>query len=358
MSQGKDSMMYLSITFDYELFFGNNNGSYDDVLFQPTYNLINTLEEKGISATFFADVCSIPVAQKYNQISYIDGFSKQIQYMTQHGQDIQLHLHPHWFYSRWENGQWSFSNKGYRLHEFEKTGEIHNIIFNGIQYLNETLRPINSSYRCIAYRAGGFSIQPHEFIISALYDNGIRIDSSIAPYLSTKSEANIYDYKHPLEGLNWYISNNDEWWKNSTSGKYLFEIPIATVDKPPLSFVLKRIFKPDLIKLDLGYKRGSYISIHSTPESKIKIYYDYLRGYNAISMDAYSADYLFSQVKRLYKKTKCRDQVVAIIGHPKLVNDVYIKNLCRFIDMIMDDRRFEFISIYNAYLMKEKNEWK
>ena len=56
-------MMYLSITFDYELFFGNNYGSYDDVLFEPTYMLIDELNKKGVSATFFADVCSTLAAE-------------------------------------------------------------------------------------------------------------------------------------------------------------------------------------------------------------------------------------------------------------------------------------------------------
>ena len=71
--------MYLSITFDYELFFGNNIGSYDDVLFEPTYNLIDALEKKGVSATFFADVCSVPMSKKYGQTGYVEGFTKQIQ---------------------------------------------------------------------------------------------------------------------------------------------------------------------------------------------------------------------------------------------------------------------------------------
>ena len=347
-------MMYLSITFDYELFFGNNNGSYDDVLFGPTYELIDMLKEKGLSATFFADVCSIPMAQKYNQINYINGFNSQIQYMVKHGQDVQLHLHPHWFYSSWENGQWSFSNKGYRLHDFIEDGRMNSIISDGIQYLNEQIKPIKPQYECIAYRAGGFSMQPHGKIVEALYDQGIRVDSSVAPQLVTESEANFYDYRHPLEVQNWYLSDSTEWWENSTGGKALLEIPVATIDKSPLSFIVRRLVKPNTVKLNLGPKRGSYIAIHTRPESKLKSYYHYFTGFNAISMDAYAAEFLYSQVQRLRRKVKGENQVVAIIGHPKLVNNVYIENLMRFIDMIDNDSNLEFISIYDAYQMKEK----
>lgn len=46
-------MMYVSITFDYELFFGENYGTYDEVLYQPTYALIDAFREKGVSAASF-----------------------------------------------------------------------------------------------------------------------------------------------------------------------------------------------------------------------------------------------------------------------------------------------------------------
>lgn len=297
-------MMYISITFDYELFFGDNNGTYDEVLFQPTYALIDALEKKGVSATFFADVCSVPVAEKYHQDAYIEGFQKQLQYMKQHGQDVQLHLHPHWYHAVWTGKQWNFSNQGYRLHEFEKKGAVNQIISDGIQYLKNTLLPVDEDYECIAYRAGGFSIQPHERIVAALYDNGIRVDSSVAPQLYTKSEANFYDYRHKLETMNWHISDTADWWKDNRNGKNLIEIPVATIDKSPISFVLRRAFVSDTVKLSLGPKRGSYITIRSQPEGRIRSYYKYVKGYNAISMDAYAAEYLYMQTKRLYAKNQ------------------------------------------------------
>ncbi len=347
--------MELCITFDYELFFGDNYGSYDDILFEPTYELINALEKNGISATFFADVCSIPIAKKYDQLSYVKGFEKQIQYMEKHGQDVQLHLHPHWYYSKWENGKWSFSNKGYRLHEFEDK-RIVQIISEGVDYLNSVLRPILPKYKCIAFRAGGFSIQPHEIIVKALYDNGIRVDSSIAPQLVAKTEAQYYDYKHSIRKLNWYISEKEEWWEDCKEDSCLYEIPVATINKNPLDFTVKRIFKPSSVKLELGTKRGTYIPIHLENKSRLKTYYEYVTAYNAISMDAYTADYLYDQIRRLKKKSRGADQTVALIGHPKLVTGVYINNLLRFIELIANDKDYEFVSISEAY-QKEKNRW-
>lgn len=346
-------MMYISITFDYELFFGENYGTYDEVLFKPTYALIDALEKKGVSATFFADVCSIPLTEKYHQDIYLEGFRRQIQYMKRHGQDVQLHLHPHWYHSSWNGEQWEFSNAGYRLHDFVADGTINNIIADGIRFLKDNLLPIDEDYECIAYRAGGFSLQPHKAVVASLYDNGIRVDSSVVPQLCVDSNAHYYDYRHRLKAMNWHISENAEWWEDSIAGKHLLEIPIASIDKAAVSFALRRILAPNTVKLNLGSKRGTYISLHTKTESKVKSYYKYFTGYNAISMDAYTADFLYTQTKRFYAKNKCDNQVVAIIGHPKLVTKKYIENLCNYIDLIKKDSRFEFVSIYDAYKQKK-----
>ncbi len=346
--------MFLSLTFDYELFFGENNGNYDEVLFDYTYKLIDELEKKGVSATFFADVCSIPIAKQYNQTVYTEGFTKQIQYMMLHGQDVQLHLHPHWYNSKWNGEQWEFTNYGYRLHDFEKIGKIEQIVSDGIQFLNDSLKPVNKDYRCIAYRAGGFSFQPHQRIISVLYDNGIRVDSSVAPQLYADTDAHYYDYRHKLEKLNWYISKNSDWWKNCKDNKSLFEIPIATVKKNPVSFAFWRLLKPKTMKLRLSEKRGTYISVNNTKQNKLSILFKYFTGYNVVSLDAFKSGYLYKQIQDIHKKNNYSSQIIAIIGHPKLVNNEYIKNLCDFIDLIKVDKRFKLLSINDAYRMMEK----
>lgn len=350
-------MLYLCLTFDYELFFGDNFGSYDEILFQPTYKLIDMLIEKSVSATFFADVCSVPQALKYDQTSYVDKFTRQIQYMVQHKQDVQLHIHPHWFYSKWEDGTWKFSNEGYRIHEFGFGNEgARNIIEDGIKYLNHSLKNVRSDYECMAYRAGGFSLQPHQELVSELLKNGIKVDSSIAPKLFSGSETNWYDYRNKAKKVNWHISPNLEWWEDSEDKETLLEIPIATIDKSVFVFLIKRLFKPSDIKLCLGKQRGTYIKNQTHKENRIKSITKYILGYNAISLDAYSADYLYDQIKRFHrkmvdKKDDKESYIVALIGHPKLVNNIYMKNLGKFIDLIKCDNRFSLISINEAYQM-------
>lgn len=339
-------MVRVCFTFDYELFFGNNNGTYNEVLFEHTYDLIDKLEKMGIMATFFADVCSIPIAKKFNQNDYLEGFKAQICYMIKHGQDVQLHLHPHWYNAKMQENQWEFNDKGYRLHDFKNQDCVKKIVDDGINFLNDTLKPIKNDYKCIAFRAGGFSLQPHNELIGLLYDRGIRIDSSIAPHLFAHNNAQYYDYRHKIKHMNWHISENAEWWKDCSEGRYMIEIPIATIDKAPLPFLLRRIIAPNTIKLGLGEKRGTYMPIvQSNKMSRLKTYFSYLTGYNAVSLDAYSAEYLYSQLKRISRRECYNNQTIAIIGHPKLVTNKYIKNMENFIQLIQKDSRFEIVSM-------------
>lgn len=344
-------MINICMSFDYELFFGDNYGTYDEILFEPTKKLLNLLEINDISATFFADVCSVPVSVKFNQLDYVEKFGNQLRDMMAQGQDVQLHIHSHWFNSKFEGGRWKFSQRGYRIHDYDLTKgkEAEKIIKNGIEYLNDVLKKENDSYKCIAFRAGGFSLQPHKKVIQLLYRNGIRIDSSIAPQLMVNGDAHFYNYRHALQHVNWFCSSNAEWWEDDRTSPCLYEVPVATVDKPLISFIVKRLLFPKRIKLDLGRKKGAYISDKKRKKGALNRYFEYLTNYNAISMDAYSADYLYSQIKRFAHKNTMGECNVAIIGHPKLVNDVYLNNLNKFIKMVKNDREIKFISMMEIY---------
>ena len=68
-------MLNVCITFDYELFLGKNNAPYKEILFAPTDNLIRTLSEKGVSGTFFADVCSVDAHHRLGNEKYCEDFT-------------------------------------------------------------------------------------------------------------------------------------------------------------------------------------------------------------------------------------------------------------------------------------------
>jgi len=348
-------MLTVCITFDYELFFGKNYGTDKEVLFDPTAMLIDMLAEEGVSATFFADTCSITQNQKLERMEYVKGFTEQISEMCKKGQDVQLHIHSHWLKSQFRDGEWVFDGSSYRLQSFgfdrTKVENVYDIIKEGKMYLESTLSAIDPTYQCIAYRAGGFAIQPHQELVGALAANGILIDSSVAPMLSAGG-ANSYDFTQAPQQVNWSISSEGRWNEDLPDRKLsLFEIPVATENKNPISFLMRRLLLPQSIKLSLGSKRGTYINIdNSAPPRKVSIW-NYISCYNALSMDAYQAEHLYRQLKRFYEK-RCRrnsNYAIALIGHPKLVTKEYVDNLRRLIHLIKKDHNMEIANIVQAY---------
>ncbi len=348
-------MLSVVLTFDYEIFFGKNYGTYEYVLFDGTKKLIDMLKKK-TSATFFADTCSIHQAIKYNDYKYVTGFINQIREMIQKKQDVQLHIHPHWLKSEYSKGEWVFDKNYYRIHSFGFCGgqySIQRIIHDGVEVLNNALLEVDKNYKCIAYRAGGFCIQPHEKVVDILYDEGIRIDSSITPNLHADDSTHYYDFRNNNLKNNWWIGKG-EWYEDSAKDKKkLYEIPIATVKNSFTNRTLNKLFLSRSNKLQLGEKRGSYINNSGgVRESMLSHYARVLKTgseYNLVSMDAYKAEYLYKQLKKFSEFCEDNDSYIAIIGHPKLCTDVYITNVSQLIDYINNDRTMNIMSIRDIY---------
>ena len=142
---------------------------------------------------------------------------------------------------------------------------------------------------------------------------------------------------------------------SSNAGKYkLYEVPIGTENNNILKFVAKRLFDKNSIKLSLEEKRGSYIN--ETDSAGISRFFSvlkYLCGYHALSMDAYRAEYLYSQLKRFYKKHAGKEMVdegyICLIGHPKLVTKEYIDNLKKLMGLLKGDEDFKVVNIFDVY---------
>ena len=146
-------MLNIAITFDYELFLGENYLSDDEILFSPTRRLEELLDSHGITSTFFADVCSVFAHKKYGLNQYVNSFEDQLRELIKHGHDVQLHLHPNWLLSEYRNEKWIFDTTHYRLHDFGFDScdlTVPGIIHMGKEYLEKIIFPVSSDYKCIA----------------------------------------------------------------------------------------------------------------------------------------------------------------------------------------------------------------
>lgn len=348
-------MLNIAITFDYELFFGENYLPAEDILFSPTAELLKLFVRTDTRATFFADVCSVPLHQKYNIDSYVNRFTEQIKELYKNKQDIQLHIHSHWLKSVFSNGKWEFDKDSYRIHSFgfnEKSSDsVQDIIKKGKKYLVETLEPIDNDYLCIAYRAGGFCIQPTEQLFEILIKNGIYIDSSVLQHSSSNG---FYDYKALPDKVNWWMSSNTGLIEDTdVARKRIFEVAIGSFRN--------RLKYPILYSYDKRYisfknDKGTFIDFgipKNTPQANLlKRIVNYDRTFTTLSTDSVDALMLIKGIDYIYKRYDAskNDLYISLIGHPKLVSDKTIDSLSRLISHVKkNSERYSFVTFRDIY---------
>ena len=326
-------MLNIAITFDYELFFGDHFVGADEMLFSPTEQLLKILNKYSISATFFVDVLSVYMHEKAGEISYCQKFIQQIQKMLQAGHDVQLHIHSHWLTSGYENGKWIFDETNYRIHSFgfDETKEmsVYGIIKWGKDFLENNLKKIDENYACVAFRAGGFCVQPHEGLFQALNKNGIWIDSSVAVQ-QQKDGINKYDYTNiPPERNGWWIKSTGSINEQVSSDEGdIFEVPIICTSRS----LIRRLLHPEAEKtLRCGKPKGTYIGqskcvpVQNITLRKMKALLNYNRAKPMLTCDSLRYGAI---LRELFKRAKCakKEEYISIIGHPKLIDNIWLAN--------------------------------
>ena len=89
--------MNIFLTFDYELFFGENPGSVEKCMLEPTRDLLRIAKGRNVSYTFFVDIGYIIRAEEYPELEEeVSKVKTQLLHLVSLGHDLQLHVHPHW----------------------------------------------------------------------------------------------------------------------------------------------------------------------------------------------------------------------------------------------------------------------
>jgi hypothetical protein len=311
----------LLLTFDHELPLGGMRTSYKEAMFDPTEHLFELAEKLEIPIVLFTDVlCGIRY-KEWDNNSFYKPYVKQLQDAILKYHDVQLHLHPHWLTSTFENNTF-IPSKDYRLADFktDKTYPIDTIIKTGIDFLKEECRKINQNYECIAFRAGGFNIEEAtEEIITSLYKNGIRFDSSISKGYYFRSGLSEVNFLNMPSAPNWLLGTGGNIRKES-SNKGIFEVPLASIPKTP--FEMPTRFK--LKKLSSQAPRDHGFQIHEGSSSDLKSRFKMLFASRMLSFDNYtlSIDYLMKILNYNVRKYADNQTVIlSVIGHPKTMGD-------------------------------------
>ncbi len=345
-------MLKVALTFDYELFLGENFSSSEEILFNPTQNIAEKLIAKDVRGTFFADVCSVQVHEKFGLMEYANNFRNQIGWLTKIGHDIQLHLHTNWLNSTVKDGKIKISAEGYRIHSFgfKKTG-VEKIINDGKKILEEECLKYDKKYKCIAYRAGGFAIQPEGELIEALVKNGIVIESSVLPFMKSDT-VNAYNFTD--------VPNQVNWWINSKTGlskdvgnveNAMYEVPILTA-RPSLYYFTRNVEERHLPYVPL---KGGYVkSEHQNEKAEanfLQSKFSQIFDYRYPTLDEVPYKVVYDYLIRAYKKYKLNnyDGYLCLICHPKLLDSARIENIIDLVDLVNNDNRFSFVTMQDIY---------
>ncbi|MBF0416946.1 MAG: hypothetical protein HQL86_01690 [Magnetococcales bacterium] len=226
-------MIHLLYSADYELFLGGISQPEESVLIEPTRHLLERCEQLGIPLTLFADVACLWRYRDLGLERFPELAEAQLVAAIRRGHDVQSHLHPHWEGTRFENGRFLFDPANYLCGTCApdpKTRQLRTRAWLGraATHLEALLTPHAPDYRCIAFRAGGYGLQPEaSMLLAALQELGYRIDSSIIPGFSLHTAVQQVDFTQvPREGNYWLspefgLDNPAPW------GQGLFEIPIG-----------------------------------------------------------------------------------------------------------------------------------
>ena len=318
----------LFLTFDYELPLGGWTVSPEAALIEPTWQLLSLCKKLEIHAVFFVDVLSFIRFRELGNDAFEQSAREQLTEMVKQGHDIQLHLHPHWFTSSFENGIYRPS-KDFRLADFNEK-EITDMVVQGIDYLNDVAKQVNPDYTCLAFRAGGFNLENSSLIFKILTENNIQIDSSLCHGYYFASDISTINYSDLPNQSNWFFTHGKY---NVPTDSGMYEIPIA--GKKKSVFETPTFIKAKFHKNRKPENRGKII--HSANKLSLRHKLGKALSSRMLSFDNYtcSTRFLMNILHDNIKRFRHQEAInLSVISHPKTMDWYNYKLMEDFIDSV------------------------
>jgi hypothetical protein len=329
----------LVLSQDYEFFFGVS-GTAEKCLFEPCDALLAFGGKHDVRFTFYVDAGMLLCMQRHaagnRQIGKVLGLiQRHIEQLAASGNEIGLHVHPHWEDTRWTSSGWDFSGTRYQLQQFSD-GDAANIMRSYSHALGELSNtPITS------YRAGGFCVEPFGQIRETLKDLGITIDSSVVPGAKLQDVAKGFDFSQSPDKGWWCFDSSPA--VPSTAGEFC-EVAIT-----PLVLSIGHYWGRLVDRLKPGPSAAAIGDGVSKAIGKREIARRLLGAgrVSELSIDAAKAHHLGSP-----QVLSQRRNVWHVMGHPKLLGADSLTYLGHFIGAL-DVGRAMTVSEYAAFVRSD-----
>ena len=226
-----------------------------------------------------------------------------------------MHLYPQWKDAKYEHGQWLVNLKEWRLGEYSRSGEwsLTNLLKKGKKTIEKMILPIDSDYRCIALRAGGYNIQPSQNIVKAMTEAGLKIDTSIYPGGKESGMLSKYDYTTiPFDYGFWHTDNILE-----RRGEYnIVELPIVAFPIIRFSKYLSIERIKSLLQNRKSAKDTFAAKTNGNKKSQLNKFKFFLQKESQTWDFCLFSIYLHKKFTKKISKQRNRN-IFVIVGHPK-----------------------------------------
>ena len=317
----QDSPAIFTLSLDYELFFGKS-GSFEDCLFRPCEIIERFCKKQSIQVTYFVDagmlvkLRELASGDSAMRRAY-DDVRRHVEHLALQGHEIGLHVHPHWKETRWYRDEWDFMGTRYRLDQFDRIEADEIVVSYAAELQKLTPRSL------VSYRAGGFCIEPFEFVRSALQKSGITIDSSVVPGASLVDEEKGFDFRRAPDRPGWTFSESPT--SEDPDGEFV-EVPITPLRLPFFHYwgrVLGRLLPQDRNPNSPAgrSKRIGHREIMRRLSGRSNI--------SELSIDSAKAPHIPAPLDALKSRSMWH-----VMGHPKLVTHRSLEALNKFLDRL------------------------
>ena len=244
--------IYLALTHDWELR-GDGSGDIEQIQFAPLRKLLETYRKHDARTTFLPDLMQQirfrRLESEHPELkSSADKWDEHVREAFRQGHDVQLHLHPQWRDGRYEDGRWQL-NGDWSILNYDRDA-AYAMLAAGKDHLERLLRPINHSYRCLAFRAGALAAAPSEHLFKSLVRLGIQIDVSIAGGLFVNDRNLQLDYRDCEEDFLPFYPDMEDARKVSAKREEIVCVPLnhfygsrRAVTRQNISLAANRISK-------------------------------------------------------------------------------------------------------------------
>ncbi len=182
---------------------GNGLGNVAHLQYVPALALMRLAKDTGITLTFMAELGQQLAFRRFADRDRNLGiqatlWEECVGLIAAEGFDIQPHIHPHWFRSRYEAG-FIHVDRNWNLATYEDD-ERRTILHESFAYLTETVQRANPAYEINTFKAGSHALQPSLNFLSDLKDEGIHVVMGPRKGMKTLNAEFAIDYRTLEEG--------------------------------------------------------------------------------------------------------------------------------------------------------------